>query len=579
MRAVLREGYDREKFRKDAVAGLIVGVVALPLSMALSIAVGLQPQHGLYTAIVAGFIVALLGGSRTQVVGPTAAFIVVLSPIQAQYGIGGLLVSGLLAGIMLVLMAVLRMGRLIEFIPHPVTTGFTAGIGTVIALYQLKDLLGLRLTHNPEHLFERLEAMWSARGTASGLELLVGALTLLLLVGPRSRRLLPLIPKFLRRVPAPLLALPAAAIVALGLQYAGHPVDTIASRFSSVVGGREVAGIPRVPPLPVLPWNMAGPNGPTFQFTFNTFRALLAGAFAIAMLGAIESLLSAVVADGMARTRHDPDAELLALGVGNIVVPFFGGIPATGAIARTATNVRAGARSPVASMVHAVTILVAVLALAPLIGYLPMAALAALLLLVAWNMSEIKHFGYMLRVAPRSDIAVLLTCYALTVMIDMVTAVIAGVLLAAVLFIRRMAEISGGRVVDESEHLAALRGPIPKGVLVYDMAGPLFFGAAQKAMGALRDTADSTRVVIFDMDEVPSMDVTGLVALESVIRGLMKDRRFVILAAVREQPAEILKRAGLHEEPGRLRMSPNLDTALETADLHLASLAARGPER
>jgi sulfate permease, SulP family len=569
LRAALREGYGPSAFRKDLVAGFVVGVVALPLSMALSIAVGLEPQHGLYTAIIAGFLTALLGGSRTQVVGPTAAFIVVLAPIHARFGLSGLLTAGLLAGIMLIGMALFRMGRLIEFIPHPVTTGFTAGIGTVIALLQLKDLLGLELTHSPEHLFERLTAMWEARGTASPNELLVGLATLGLLVVPRSRKLLVRLPGIVRKIPAPLIALPAAALIGHLMQVSGHPVETIATRFHTIVNGQVIAGVPRQPPLLMWPWQ-PDPTG-AFHPSFATIRALLPGAFAIAMLGAIESLLSAVVADGMARTRHDPDAELFALGVANVATPFFGGIAATGAIARTATNVRAGARSPVAAMVHAGTILVAVMALAPLIGYLPMASLAALLLIVAWNMSELKHVRFMLRVAPGSDIIVLLTCYALTVAIDMVTAVTVGVGLAAVLFIRRMVEVTGGRILGEEEHLTALKRPAPRGVLVYDIAGPLFFGAAQKAMGALLHTADTTRVVIFDLEEVPTVDVTGLVALESVISGLLKDKRYVILSALRSQPAGLLRRAGIVAEHGRLAICPDIDAALDEAERFLAT--------
>src|SRR6266446_2165712 len=429
VRAVLAEGYSAADLRRDALAGLVVGVVALPLSMALAIAVGVPPQHGLYTAIVAGLVVPLLGGSRFQVTGPTAAFVVILAPVVSRFGIGGLLLAGAMAGAILVAMGLLRLGRLIQFIPHPVTTGFTAGIGTVIGVLQLKDLLGLVPTRSPDHFAERVQALWQARGTASLFELGLGLGTLLLLV---------LLPRLSRRVPAPLVALPVAAVAAFWMHRHGIDVATIGSRFHSVVDGVRVDGIPRLPPLPVKPWTL----GPALPLALRTLRALLPASLAIALLGAIESLLSAVVADGMAGTKHDPDAELLALGVGNVVCPFFGGIAATGAIARTATGIRYGSRSPISTMVHAVVVLAAVLALAPLISYLPMAALAALLLLVAWNMSEAKHFFHMIRIAPKSDVAVLLTCYFLTVVFDMVIAVTAGMVLPAFLFMRRMAEVA-----------------------------------------------------------------------------------------------------------------------------------------
>jgi sulfate permease, SulP family len=541
LRAVLREGYSAAALRADLLAGAVVGVVALPLAMALAIAVGVAPQHGLYSAIVAGVVVAALGGSRMQVSGPTAAFIVILAPIQARFGLAGLLVAGGLAGVMLVGMALLRLGQLIQFIPHPVTTGFTAAIATVIATLQLKELLGLHLATSPEHFFERIGAMWAARGTASPWELLVSAFTLSVLV---------LVPRFVKRVPAPLVALPAAAILVAVLDrlVPGFEVATIASRFHTVVDGKVVMGIPQLPPLPLLPWNAVDPAGPEFTLSLATIRALVPSAFAIAMLGAIESLLSAVVADGIARTRHDPDAELLALGAGNIVAPFLGGIPVTGAIARTATNVRSGARSPIASIVHAAVVLGAMLAFAPALGHVPMSALAALLLVIAWNMSEAKHFGHTLRVAPRSDVAVLLACYGLTVAFDMVVGVSVGMVLAAFLFMRRMADVTEARLV-ESEH-PALPRPIPKGVVVYDISGPLFFGAAQKAMATLDQVSGRAHAVVLRLDDVHAMDATGLVALESALDRLRRNRTTAILTGVRPQPAALLDRAGVPSRPG-----------------------------
>jgi SulP family sulfate permease len=562
LRAVLREGYTRHDLRSDVLAGMVVGVVALPLAMALAIAVGVAPQHGLYTSIVAGILVAALGGSRTQVTGPTAAFIVILAPIFSRFGMAGLLVSGIMGGLILMALGLGRLGQLIEFIPHPVTTGFTAGIATVIATLQLKDVFGLHLDRAPSSFFDRLAAMWQARGTASLSELAVAAATLILLFG---------IPRFTKRVPAPLIAIPIAGVLATLINHLapGHAVATIASRFHATVGGHVVNGVPPLPPLPMVPWHATGPGGAPLPITFGVLRELLSGAFAVAMLGGIESLLSAVIADGMAGTRHDPDSELLALGVANVVTPFFGGIPATGAIARTATNIRSGARSPVASMVHALTVLAAVIALAPLIGYLPMAGLAALLLLVAWNMSEVKHFGHVLRVAPRSDALVLLTCFVLTVVFDMVVAVSVGVVLAALLFMRRMAEITHARLTGEGGEgdgggAVAVPPELQNQVAVYEIAGPLFFGAAQKAMGRLGAGRD-LKAVILRLDHVPIMDATGLVALESAIAALSKRGCLTILTGLQKQPAGLIGRAGLEHRRWRLGVEPDFSAALAAA--------------
>jgi SulP family sulfate permease len=559
LRAVLREGYSASDLKSDLLAGIVVGVVALPLAMALAIGVGVPPQSGLYTAIIAGFVVAALGGSRTQVSGPTAAFIVILAPIHAKFGMAGLLVSGLMGGVILIAMGVFRLGNMIQFIPHPVTTGFTAGIATVIATLQIKDLLGLTLASNPEHYLEKVVAMFDARASASIWEPIIGLSTLAILL---------LFPRLTRRIPAPLVALPTAALIALvlGRFVPSFHVATIASRFQTTVGGHVTHGIPQLPPLPLVPWLTEGPGGKPLTLSFGGFQALLSSAFAIAMLGAIESLLSAVVADGMARTKHDPDAELISLGIGNILVPFFGGIPATGAIARTATNVRAGARSPFAAMTHALTVLAAVLALAPLLGYLPMASLAALLLLVAWNMSEVKHFVHVMRVAPKSDVAVLVTCYVLTVGFDMVIGVSVGMVLAAFLFMRRMAEVTQARLAS-GEH-PDLPGPIPSGVAVYEISGPLFFGAAQKAMSALEIVAGQTKAVILLMDEVHAMDATGLVALESAIEPLCKHKCLAILSGVREQPMALVKKGRLDTREGVV-LCANPTEALAVASRHV----------
>ncbi len=546
LRDALAEGYNAEKLRADVLAGLVVGVVALPLSMALAIASGAPPQHGLYTAIVAGMVTALLGGSRTQVSGPTAAFVVILAPICAQHGLGGLLVASMMAGVILLLLGFARMGQLIQWIPHPVTTGFTAGIGVVIATMQLKDFLGLTVVDMPDHYVERVGAIVQALPTFSAPDFCLGVVALgILLYWPRVGS----------RVPAPLVALAVASVIPV---VAGIDVATIGSQFS-YDGGR---GIPRGLPSPTLPWLFGGADGAPLHLDFKLVRELFPSAFAIAMLGAIESLLSAVVADGMAGTRHDPNAELLAQGAANIVAPFFGGFASTGAIARTATNIRAGGRTPVAAAVHGVFVGAAMLAFAPLLAYLPMAALAALLVLVAWNMSDVKHFRHVLRVAPKSDVTVLLACFGLTVMFDMVIAVTTGVMLAALLFMRRMAEISGARVV-EGRH-ASLREPLPAGVILYEVAGPLFFGAAQKAMGALETVAGRARVVILDLGSVPAMDATGLVALETALEMLENDGSFVILVDVQPQPLKLLERSGLTEGAG-LAFAATVDAAVARA--------------
>jgi SulP family sulfate permease len=548
------------------MAGIVVGIVALPLSMALAIASGVAPQHGLYTAIVAGAAISLLGGSRVQVSGPTAAFVAILVPISARFGLAGLLVATTMAGVLMILMGASGMGRLVEFVPFPVTTGFTAGVAVVIATLQLRDFFGLTVARMPDHYLDRVAALVRALPTARGADVATGMATLAILVAW---------PRVSRRVPAPLLALAAAAAAAAALAAVlpGFEVATINTRFGYVVDGVHRAGIPRQAPMPLLPWRLPSADGAPLGLSLALVRDLAPSAFAIAMLGAIESLLSAVVADGMTGHKHDPDAELIAQGVGNVVAPFFGGFAATGAIARTATNIRAGARSPVAAFVHALFVLASVLALAPLLGYLPMASLAALLLLVAWNMGEWKHFGQMMRVAPRSDVAVLLTCFGLTIVFDMVVSVTVGVVLAALLFMRRMAEVSGVTLIGEGH--PALDEPLPRGVVLYEVAGPLFFGAAQKAMSAIAASERrGVKVVVLDITAVPALDATGLVTLQSLVRRLNEGRIKVILAGVQPQPLRVFARAGWRNRKGRLRIFRDFERGIALAR---ASAAADVP--
>ena len=556
LRASFGEGYTHAQLRSDLLAGLVVGVIALPLSMALAIASGVAPQHGLYTAIVAGALIALLGGSRVQVSGPTAAFVVILAPIAAEHGLGGLLVATMLAGLLLIGMGLARLGKLIEYIPYPVTIGFTAGIAVVIATLQLKDLFALEIAHMPEHYIERVGAIAGALPTLHWQDLSVGLLTLFVLW---------FWPRLTRKLPAPLVALTVAGCAAhwLPALIPGFDVVTISDKFNYVVDGVQKHGIPQLPPLFAWPWELPGAGGSPFELSFELIHTLLPSAFAIAILGAIESLLSAVVADGMIGTQHDPDAELFAQGVGNLVAPFFGGIAATGAIARTATNVRSGARSPVAAFVHALVVLAAVLALAPLLGHLPMAALAGLLLLVSWNMSEAKHFVHTFKTSPKGDVVVLLVCFSLTVIFDMVIAVSIGIVLASLLFMRRMAELAEVKLVEE--HHPLLDRKLPRSVIYYEIAGPLFFGAAHRATRALHVVHDEATTVVLDLQAVPAIDATGVVNLKSAIARLHKDGLRVVLAGTRPQPRRVLEQAGLVHVPGKLELYARVDEALDAA--------------
>jgi len=561
LRSRLREGYSVKDFRADLAAALVVGVVALPLSMALAIACGVPPQHGLYTAIVAGIVCSLLGGTRLQVTGPTAAFVVILVPIVHKYGLGGLLVAGMLAGALLVAMGLLRLGRLMQFVPHPVTTGFTMGIAVVIGALQLKDVFGVALPHT-EGIFEYLGALWDARREINPYDVGIAVVTLGLLLG---------LPRVLKRVPAPLVALVVVSLIVVACQrwWPGFHASTIA-KFTFKLGNEVRHGIPPLPPIPIVPWHVGG-----FALDYHTVRELLPSAFAIAMLGAIESLMAAVVADGMSGTRHDPNAELIALGIGNLLCPLFGGIAATGALARTATNIRAGARSPFAAAMHSIFILACTIVLAPLVAYLPMAALAALLIIVARNMSEARHFARLLRIAPSNDVLVMVTCFTLTVVFDMVIAVSVGVVLAALLFMRRMAMTT--TVVLEQPAELGIAVELPPGVRLYEIAGPMFFGAAKSAMEAIaRVGVGNDHTFVLNMQHVPTIDVTGLVALESMLDRLFRIRIKVIFAGLTPEVADLLDRAGIKREPGRLAYAPDIETAISMAIVHAARL--RAPE-
>lgn len=536
-----REGYGLADLRHDLLAGLTIGIIAVPLSMALAIATGVPPQHGLYTAIVAGAIIALTGGSRFNISGPTAAFVVILFPIVANHGIGGLLIATLMAGMILVALGLSRLGNLIQFIPYPVVLGFTAGIGVVIALLQLPDFLGLASVTLGESTLDNLFAIIRALPSLAPAELGIGLVTLATLI---------LWPQLKLPVPAPLIGLAVGTLVALAATQFGLEVDTIASRFHWEYLGQSGNGIPPLPPTLAWPWQLPGANGTPLTIDFALIRELLGPAFAIAMLAAIESLLCAVVADGLTRTRHDPNAELIGQGIGNMVVPFFGGITATAALARTATNIRSGARSPIAAIVHSLVVLLTVVALAGILGLVPMAALAALLFIIAWNMSEARHFVHTLKSAPGSDVAILVICFSLTVIFDMVLAVAVGVGLAAALFIRRMAKLTHTRRLTADEH--DLARDLPHQVAVYDVNGPLFFGAAEKAVASLRMVDPEVRVIMLDMRDVPSLDATAIVALHTLVDELHTQKVGLIMVGLPARLLMKLKRAGIKREVGRL---------------------------
>lgn len=556
LRAAWRDGYGLADLRKDILAGLTVGTVAVPLSMALAIATGVPPQYGLYTAIVAGAIIALTGGARFSVSGPTAAFVVILFPIVKQYGLGGLLIATMMAGLILIALGITRMGRLIEFVPYPVVLGFTSGIAVVIAVLQIPDFLGLETGKLGEHFIDNVGHIAGAVPTLRPHEFAIGAFTLaVMLLWPRLRT----------PVPAPLVGLIAGALAAWGLDVwmggadAAASLETIASRFTWEAGGTSGSGIPPIAPSITAPWHLPGPDGQPIALDFALVQALIGPAFAIAMLGAIESLLCAVISDGLTKTRHDPNAELIGQGLGNLVAPLFGGITATAAIARTATSIRSGARSPIAAIVHAAVVLLSVLLLADLLGRVPMASLAALLLIVAWNMSEARRFLYILRTAPAGDVAVLVTCFGLTVVFDMVIAVAVGIGLAGMLFIRRMALLTETKLVTPAAHTED--STFPEGTAVYDINGPLFFGAAERALTSLNQVDTRIRTLVVDMSDVPSIDGTAIVALQSMIAEMQRKGMALVLVGLQPRIVVKLRRAGIRKAAGQLTYCTDLTQA------------------
>lgn len=550
LRETLRWGYSRHDLQADLMAGLTLGIIAVPLAMALAIASGVPPQHGLYTAIVAGAVIALSGGSRFSVSGPTAAFVVILLPVTSQYGLGGLLLATLMAGLILLLMGLLKLGRLIQFIPAPVTLGFTAGIAVVIASLQLKDFFGLSDLDNTAHFFMRLLDFFSLLPRLHWGDLLVGLSTLLTLI---------FWPRLKTPIPGHLPALLLGTLLALsGLHWLpGFEATLLGDQFSWSMNDTSGRGIPPVAPMFGLPWDMPDKNGQPIGLSWSLFTALLPAAFTIALLGAIESLLCAVVSDSLSGSKHDPNAELVGQGLGNLAAPFFGGITATGALARTAANIKAGARSPFAALFHALMVLACILFLADALSWLPMAALAGLLLMVAWNMSEFHHLVHMARTAPRADLLVLITCFTLTVLFDMVLAVGVGVVLASLLFMGRMAQLSESRALTESEHQSMA---LPEKVACVRISGPLFFGVAEKTLGRLDQVASGIEGVFIDMQQVPSLDATAMEFLHTAFQKLQKEHKQVVLIGLNPRLILKLRRAGIHRSQ-QLHFARSLEQA------------------
>ncbi|MBW4934583.1 C4-dicarboxylic acid transporter DauA [Marinobacter sp. F4206] len=550
--ACLDERYNGARLLRDVLAGLTVGIIAIPLAMALAIASGVAPQYGLYTAIVAGFVIALTGGSRFSISGPTAAFVVILYPIAQQYGLGGLLLATLMSGVLLIIMAIMRLGRFIEYIPEPVTLGFTGGIAVVIVTLQVPDFFGLSLVGLPEAYWDKLSALARGLPDLDMMSTLVAGATLAVML---------LWPRLKTPVPAHLPAVVVGSLLAFLLNASGASIDTIGSRFSYLLPDGSVgAGIPPFLPELAWPWQRPDASGEPLGLSWSMVRELLPSAFAIAMLGAIESLLCAVVLDGMTGRRHSANSELMGQGLGNLITPFFGGITATAAIARSAANYRAGAESPVSAMVHSLVILLALMSLAGVLAYLPMPAMAALLVMVAWNMSEAPKAFHLLKTAPRSDILVFLACFSLTVILDMVIAITTGVLLAAVLFMREMAQMT--RVTDITHSKRVVGAQLPEGWQVFKINGPLFFAAADRVFGELASLSRESRGFILYMDGVTVLDAGGLSAMNKLISTCQREGTQVALADLQYQPLRALARAGVKPIDGVSRFYPSLDEAL-----------------
>ena len=540
--------YNRHKFLLDVIAGVTVGLVALPLAMAFAIASGLTPQAGIYCAVVTGFLVSLLGGSKTQIGGPTGAFVVVVAGIVAAHGVDGLFMCTVMAGALLVIMGLTGLGTAVKFIPRPVVIGFTNGIAVLIASTQVKDFFGLHLEKIPGVFWLRMEALAANFKTLSFEATALAVFTLLTLIICRS---------ISPRIPGPIVAL---LLVTCAVYFFKLPVETIGTRFG---------GIPAGPPHLEIP-----------KFRTSLIHGLLGPAFTVAMLGAIESLMSAVVSDRMSNDRHNPNVELVGQGVANIFSPMFGGLPATGAIARTATNIRSGAQSPVAGMIHALTLLCILLFAAPLVSYVPMAALAGILLVVAYNMGEWREIPQLLKLT-KTDVSIWLVTFALTVFADLTVAVEAGMILAALLFISRVAatttvsQVTEDYVEDGRVHILQDKD-IPYYATIFRIHGPFLFGATDKISVVTEDLPKLPPVVILRLRNMTALDATGLFAIEEVAKQLHGSKRTLILCGAREQPSGLMHRAEFEEVVGTENICDNVQEALKRAEEVYEGLESKG---
>ena len=535
------KNYSKDQLVKDIIAGIIVAIIALPLSIALALASGVEPACGVYTAIAAGFVVSFLGGSRIQIAGPTAAFATIVAGVVATQGMDGLFLATIMAGIMLILMGVFKMGSLIKFIPYTITTGFTSGIAVTILIGQLKDFFGLTYAEGvkPIEAFEKLEANLEAISTFSPAALLVGLVCLAILI---------IYPKFEKKIPPSLIAVFAGVLMVKFIPGLDDGVFTIGELYTIP------AGLPKV--------DFGG-----MDFSMAKITAVLPSAFTIAILAAIESLLSCVVADSMVNSRHNSNAELVAQGAGNIASVLFGGIPATGAIARTAANANNGGRTPISGMVHSVVLLMVLLFLMPYAGLIPMPTIAAILFMVAYNMSEWKKFVSVVKTAPKSDTIVMVTTFALTVVFDLVIAIEVGMVLAAMLFMKRMSEetaVTDWKYQSENtENDDKDLMDVPKHVRVYEVSGPLFFGAADKILDI--KFKEYTKCLVLRMRAVPALDATAMNSLDELRKKCEKNGISLILSHVEEQPLKVMKKNGFYDKVGEDMFCPNIHAAIEKA--------------
>jgi SulP family sulfate permease len=547
--------YGSSGLRADLLAGLSVAMIAIPLAMALAIASGVPPQYGLNSAIVGGILAALFGGSRFSISGPTAAFVVLLAPISARYGVAGLATAGLMAGLILVGFALCRLGRLIEYVPESVSLGFTTGIAIVIALLQLNDLLGLGISHVPEHFPARIQALVSSFHHINPASLAVSGLTLTIaLLWPQKRWI----------VPGYLPAIVAGTLLSLWLVHQGHAIETIGSRFTYPIHGALGHGVPSIPPQIQLPWTLPGPDGKPFPLNLRTVRELLPAAFTIAILGSIESLLCAVILDRTTRTRHHSNGELLGQGIANLITPFFGGIPVTAALARSAADVAAGARSPLSGVFHSLFILLAVLVFAPLFSSIPMATMAGLLMVVAWNMSEAPHVLHLVRTATPTDRLVFLLCVGLTVTFDMVIAIGVGCVLATMLLLRDLARFTQIRDISTSRHYS--QEPLPPGWRMVKITGAMFFAAAENVLRDLLDSTESDSNLILYADGITVFDAGAASAFHRFLLECTNQRNIrVIVTDLQPQVRKVFDEAGLMNGDYVLQVFSSLSEALMVA--------------